>query len=178
MIEKDTRNIIDYYKYWETEAVLADLDTKRFNYSILCTNIQGDFNVSCIIRAANAFLAKEVIIFGKKKFDRRGCVGTHHYTNFKHVRVDEENNLDKILSEFELIIGIDNVKDANPINTYQWNKDKKTLICFGEEQKGLPEQILQRCHNLLYIQQYGSVRSLNCASAAAIALYDYCSKIS
>lgn len=170
----DTRNVVDFYKYWTNEAILADLDTKRNNFSVLCTNIQGDFNVSCIIRSANAFLAKEVIIYGKKKYDRRGTVGTHNYTRFKHVRVDED--LDKIFSEFDVIVGIDNVENSKPINSYPWDKNKKTLICFGEEQSGIPADVLKRCNDILYIKQYGSVRSLNCASAAAITLYDYCSK--
>lgn len=121
----DSRNVIDFYKYWNTEAILADLNTKRFNYSVLCTNIRGDFNVSCIIRSANAFLAKEVIVYGKKKFDRRGSVGTHHYTNFKHVRVEQEEDLDKILSDFDLVIGIDNVKDAHQSTTINGIKPKK-----------------------------------------------------
>lgn len=172
---EDGRNIIDYYWYWEHEAIIADLDQKRFNYSVLCTNIHGDYNISCIIRSANAFLAKEVIIYGKKKFDTRGCVGTNHYTKFKHVKVDED--LDKILSEFDIIIGIDNIKNATPINDYKWDKNKKTLICFGEEQKGLPQQLINKCNDLVYIKQYGSVRSLNCASAASIVLYDYCNKL-
>jgi len=176
MPAEDCRNLVNYYKYWETEAILADLNTKRFNYSVLCANVQGDFNVSCIIRSANAFLAKEVIIYGKRKFDRRGAVGTYHYTNFRHVRIEETENLDKIISEFDVIVGIDNIVNAKPINNYSWDKNKKTLICFGEEQAGIPEAVIKKCHEILYIPQYGSVRSLNCASAAAIALYDYCNK--
>lgn len=176
MTEKeDTRNIQPWFKYWTDEAIRADLDIKRYNYSVLCTNIHGDFNISCIIRSANAFLAKEVIIYGKRKYDTRGCVGTNHYTNFKHVKI--EDDLDKILSEYNEIIGIDNIPNAKPINSFSWDKNKKTLICFGEEHFGLCEEVIKRCHHLLYIKQYGSVRSLNCASAASIVLYDYCNKV-
>jgi tRNA G18 (ribose-2'-O)-methylase SpoU len=64
----------------------ADLDDKRFNYSVVCCNIGNDFNIATVIRNANAFLAQEVVIYGNKKYDRRGTVGTHHYTNFRHVR--------------------------------------------------------------------------------------------
>ena len=66
---EDNRNIIDYYKYWNTDAIIADLDTKRQNYSILISNKLNDFNIGSVIRNANAFMAKEVILYGKKKFE-------------------------------------------------------------------------------------------------------------
>jgi tRNA G18 (ribose-2'-O)-methylase SpoU len=175
-MDKDTRNIIDYYHYWNNEAILTDLDTKRHNFSILCSNIGYDFNLSSVVRNSNAFLAKEVIIYGRKKYDRRGAVGTHNYTHFKHVK--ETDNLDEVFSEFNLVVGIDNINTAKPIENFKWDSNIKTLICFGQEQIGLPQEVIQRCHHLLYIKQYGSVRSLNVGCASAIVMYDYCNKVS
>jgi len=171
---EDSRNIINYYKYWETDAIKADLDSKRFNYSILCSNIHNDFNIGTCIRNANAFLAKEVIIYGKKKWDRRAAVGTQNYTDFNHVR--ESEDLSEVFSKYDKIVGIDNVDSAKDIAKHSWNKDAKTLICFGQEQVGLPEEVLSACDEVLYIQQYGSVRSLNVGVASGITMYDYVSK--
>lgn len=172
---EDTRNILNKYKYWETEAVKADLDTKRQNFSVLCTNIQGDFNIGSIIRNANAFLAKEVIIYGKKKWDRRGAVGTHNYTNFNHVR--EADDLPALFSQYDRIIGVDNVDNAVPIESYKWDANNNILICFGEENSGLTEEVVSLCDDVVYIQQYGSVRSLNVGCASGIVMYDYMRKL-
>lgn len=170
---KDSRNIIDYYKYWEHDAIIADLDKKRHNFSVLCCNIQGDFNIGTVIRNANAFLAKEVIIYGKRQYDRRGTVGTHLYTHFKKVRdINELSELD--MSSYH-IVGIDNVEKAIQIEKYIWPK-KHTLMIFGEENSGIPDEIKCLCQDLIYITQYGSVRSLNCGVASGVAMYDYCSK--
>ena len=171
----DTRNIIDPYKYWTTEAILADLDEKRHNFSVLCCNIQGDFNLSTIVRNSNAFLAKQVIIYGKKKWDRRGAVGTQNYTNFKHVCEADDSQLDELLKDCH-VIGIDNVENAKPINKFDWNIDKHIVMCFGEENSGLPKEILDICDDIVYIEQYGSVRSLNVGCASSIAMFDFCSK--
>lgn len=168
----DTRNIIDYYHYWTNEAIKADLDTKRHNFSILCSNIGHDFNLATIIRNANAFLAKEVIIYGRKKYDRRGAVGTQNYTHFKYVR--EIEDLKGLFNQYDLILGIDNIPGAEPIEEYDWwNPKLNILICFGQEQIGLPKEVIDMCHKLLYIKQYGSVRSLNVGCASAIAMYEY-----
>ncbi len=53
----DTRNVIDAYRYWTREAIVADLDTKRHAFHIAIENWQHDFNIGTIVRNANAFAA-------------------------------------------------------------------------------------------------------------------------
>lgn len=175
----DTRNVIDYYKYWKTEAILADLDEKRNNFSILCSNIYQDFNLGTIVRASNAFLAKEVIIYGRKKYDRRSTVGTHNYTHFKHVRELEDLNnfIKEEKDKNSLFIGIDNINNALPIEGHIWPKDRHIIFCFGQEQVGLPQEIIDKCNEIRYISQYGSVRSLNVGVASGIVMYSYASQV-
>ena len=176
----DTRNIIDHYKYWTHEAIMTDLDTRRNNFSVLCCNLLNDFNIATVVRNSNAFLAKEVLVYGNKRYDRRGTVGTHIYTNFKHVK--EINDLKSEISNLYKkhkslrIVGIDNVHNAFSVNDYSWSKDDHTLMVFGQEQVGIPEEVLEICHDKIYIKQYGSVRSLNVGTASGVAMYDYCSK--
>ena len=162
----DGRNIIDYYHYWTNEAIKADLDSKRFPFAVLCCNVHGDYNLSTVVRCCNAFLAREIFIYGRKKWDKRGAVGTHHYERFHHVR--EEFELDLIKGY--TWIGIDNVETALPIDEFKW--PETPLLCFGEEHVGVPKEVLARCKNVVYIRQYGSVRSLNVGVAAGIAIQD------
>lgn len=167
--EVDTRNVIDYYKYWKDEAIKANLDEKRNNFGILCANIHGDFNIGSIIRNANAFLAKEVIIFGRKKYDRRGTVGTHNYTSFRHVKeVEELPNIP--------IIAVDNTPGASNVLTYVF-PTTYFLLAFGEESVGLPSSILDIAVDSIYIPQYGSVRSLNVGVASGIMMHEICRRL-
>lgn len=158
-------NVIDYYKYWTTEAIKADLDTKRYNFSILISNKLNDFNIGQVIRNSNAFLAKEVIIYSRKQYDRRGTVGTHLYENLKFVRTVEELKFDCP------IIGIDNLPHAKPIEDFTYPKNP--IFAFGQEDVGLPPEILDICSSVVYIKQYGSVRSLNVGCASGIVMFDW-----
>jgi len=172
---KENRNIIDYYHYWKHEAILADLDKKRHNFSILCCNLANDFNISSTIRNSNAFLAKEVIIWGSKQYDRRGTVGTHNYTHFKHFKEESFSELLDYIGESKLV-GIDDNPNPIDIKTYSWPKAHFVMV-FGQEQIGIPSEVKNACSEFVYIPQYGSVRSLNVACASAISMYDYCSKL-
>ena len=65
----ETRNIIDHYHYWKHEAILADLDSRANNFSIICSNLYNDFNIATCIRNANAFLAKRVFVYAAEHSD-------------------------------------------------------------------------------------------------------------
>ena len=167
----DNRNVIDYYKYWTNDSINVHLDANRHKFGVLCSNLSNDFNIATVIRNNNAFLANEVFIYGRKKWDRRGAVGTHLYSRINHLPSEED--LDKILGY--TWVAIDNIEGAVPIDSYEWPEN--ALMCFGQEQIGLPQEILDRCRDVVYIKQYGSVRSLNVGTAAGIAMYDYTSKL-
>jgi len=169
----DTRNVIDYYAYWSEDAIKADLRTKHHNYSVLATNKIKDFNLGALIRNSNAFLAKEVIIYGSKQYDKRGTVGAHLYTDIKHVRFTDD--LKEAIGD-SVVIGVDNLDKAKPIESYEW-PEEHVIMAFGQETTGLTEDIIEICDDMIYITQYGSVRSLNVGCASAIAMYDYCQKM-
>ena len=76
-----------------------------------------------------------------------------------------------------MIVGIDNIDGAEPLETFEWPVDKHVVIVMGEESCGLTDEMLGLCDKLVYIKQYGSVRSLNVGAASGIAMYDYCRKV-
>ena len=172
----ETRNIIDHYHYWKHDAILADLDTKRNNYSVLCSNLYNDFNISTVVRNANAFLSREVIIFGSRQWDRRGAVGTHNYNRMKYFTEDQFDELVEYISSYTVVC-VDNVEGARDISSYEWSEEQHTLLVFGQEQVGIPQNLLDLAKDVVYIPQYGSVRSLNVGTASGIVMHEYCSKV-
>lgn len=166
----DTRNVIDYYKHWVIEAIKGDLETKRHNFSVVISNDFHDMNIGTVIRNANAFLAREVIIVGRKKYDRRGTVGTHLYENLQHVRTADELEVEP----GSVVIGVDNVEGAEPIEKFSWT-ERHAYLVFGQETVGIQEPLRKHCQHMCYITQYGSVRSLNVGVASGIAMYALCS---
>jgi tRNA G18 (ribose-2'-O)-methylase SpoU len=168
----ETRNIIDHYWYWPTEAIKADLDIKRHKFGVFASNLYNDYNISGIVRNSNAFLAKKIYIYGSKRWDKRGAVGTHNYLHLEHLPAKFDVSLLKDSYKF---VGIDNVPGAISLDEFEWPEN--SLMCFGQEQVGLPNNILNLCDQVVYIKQFGSVRSLNVACASGIAMYDYCRKV-
>ncbi len=69
----DRRNVLDRYRYWTVEAIVADLDTRRHGFHVAIENWEHDRNIGTVVRTANAFMAAEVHIVGKRKWNRRGA---------------------------------------------------------------------------------------------------------
>jgi tRNA G18 (ribose-2'-O)-methylase SpoU len=177
------RAVVDYMKWMDTIEIKKELEKTKNNFGILMVNIDYDNNSGNIVRTANAMGAIEVILYGRRKFDRRSSMGTEFYMDFQQIRYVEE--IDEVLKDYELIIGLDNIDGSINIFDYSWDiskskkeqtKQPKTLICLGQESTGLPQEIIQKCDQLVHIPQYGSVRSLNVGTAAGIAMYDFVMK--
>ena len=81
----DRRNVVDRYRYWRVEAIVADLDTRRHPFAVAIENWRHDLNIGTVVRTANAFLAREVIIVGNRRWNRRGAMVTDRYQHVRHV---------------------------------------------------------------------------------------------
>ena len=164
----DRRNVVDRYRYWTLEAIVADLDQHRHAFHVAIENWQHDFNIGSIVRTANAFAAAEVHIIGKKRWNRRGAMVTDRYQHVRHH--DTVADFASWSAEAGLVVlGIDNVDDSEPIETAVLPRE--CVLVFGQEGPGLSDEARAACERTLSIAQFGSTRSINAGAAAAIAMH-------
>ena len=166
----DTRNVIDRYKGWDMDAIVADLDSRRHPFHVAIENWQHDFNIGSVVRTANAFLAKEVHIIGNRRWNRRGAMVTDRYQHIRHHPTVEEF-VAWAHAEGVAVIAIDNLPGSVPLETYAL--PKATVLVFGQESVGLSDAVREAADATLAIAQYGSTRSINAGAAAAIAMHSW-----
>ena len=168
----ELRNVKDEYRSMFNDEISADIDTKRVPMVSVCMNLTSDFNKASIIRANNAFAGSDVIIAGKKKFDRRGTVGSHHYEHLRHHN-DVNVIIDALKEDGYTLFAVDNTPEFNPQVIYDFKFPQKSAFFYGEEQKGLDTDVVAQCDHCIYIPQFGSVRSINVAQAASVVMSEY-----
>jgi tRNA G18 (ribose-2'-O)-methylase SpoU len=164
----DRRNVVDRYRYWTLEAIVADLDTRRHDFAVAIENWHHDLNIGTVVRTANAFLAREVIIVGRRRWNRRGAMVTDRYQHVRHVPQPES------LAEYAAaagysIIGIDNLPGSQPLENYALPRN--ALLLFGQESTGLSDAARAVSTVTCSIAQFGSTRSINAGVAAGIAMH-------
>jgi tRNA G18 (ribose-2'-O)-methylase SpoU len=166
----DRRNVVDHYRYWRREAIVADLDTHRHPFHVAIENWQHDFNIGAVVRNANAFLAAEVHVVGRRRWNRRGAMVTDRY---QHVRYHD--GIGELLAWAAAgglpVLGIDNLPGARPIQTAPL--PRACVLLFGQEGPGLSETAREAVTAVLSIPQFGSTRSINAGVASGIAMYEW-----
>lgn len=166
----DTRNVIDRYRYWRMDAIVADLDTKRHPFHVAIENWQHDMNIGSIVRSANAFAADTVHIVGRKRWNKRGAMVTDRYQHVvHHATVDEL--VAWAAGEGIPIIAVDNVPGCVPMETFDW--PERCVMLFGQEGPGLSDEAIAAAEAVVEITQYGSTRSINASAAASVAMYSW-----
>ena len=166
--EGDRRNVLDHYRYWTVEAIVADLDPRRHGFHVAIENWEHDRNIGTVVRTANAFMAAEVHIVGKRKWNRRGAMMTDVYQHVRHHR-DVESLVQWAATADLPIIGIDNLPGSVPIETT--TLPEQCVLLFGQEGPGLSEPARDAAERVCSIAQYGSTRSINAGVAAGIAMH-------
>ena len=124
-----------------------------------------------MVRNANAFLAAEVHIVGRRRWNRRGAMVTDRYQHIRH---------HPTLAAFAAwagdlpVIGIDNLPGAEPIDGYPL--PERCVLLFGQEGPGLSPEARELAAAVLAIRQFGSTRSINAAAASAVAMHEWISR--
>jgi len=164
----DTRNVIDEYRYWTMEAIVADLDSKRHAFHVAIENWQHDLNIGSIVRTANAFLANTVHIVGRRRWNKRGAMVTDRYQHVLHHATVEEF-LGWALANELTVVGVDNVENSVSIDAT--SLPERCVLLFGQEGPGLSPEAIAASDIVVEIEQFGSTRSLNASAAAAIVMH-------
>ncbi len=166
----DRRNVIDLYRYWTREAIVADLDRRRHPFHVAVENWKHDLNIGTVVRNANAFLAAEVHIVGKRRWNRRGAMVTDRYQHVRHHETIED--LVSWAAEADLpVIGIDILAGAVPLETTVL--PERCVLLFGQEGPGLSRAAREACEVVCSITQFGSTRSINAGVASGIAMHEW-----
>lgn len=164
----DRRNVVDRYRYWRREAVVADLDERRHGFHVAIENWQHDLNIGTVVRNANAFLAAEVHIVGRRRWNRRGAMVTDRYQHVRHHETIEEFVAWAHAHDLP-VVGIDNLPGAHPLEAV--TLPRRCALLFGQEGPGLSDVARASCDQVFSIAQYGSTRSINAGVASGIAMH-------
>ncbi|MBS1696224.1 MAG: RNA methyltransferase [Actinobacteria bacterium] len=164
----DTRNVVDAYRYWTREAIVADIDGRRHPVHIAIENFGNDANIGAVVRTANAFAVDTVHIVGRRRWNRRGAMVTDRYQRLRHH--DSTAELLSFAAGAGLTaVAVDNV--AGSVRLERTALPRDCLMIFGQEGPGITDEARTGAALTVSIAQFGSTRSINAAVAAGIAMH-------
>lgn len=166
----DRRNVVDHYRYWTREAIVADLDQRRHPFHVAIENFEHDANIGTVVRTANAFLAAEVHIVGKRRWNRRGAMVTDRYQHVRH-HPDVATLVEWARAEGLAVVAVDNVPGSVPLEKVELPRE--CVLLFGQEGPGVSPDARMTADVTVSITQFGSTRSINAGVAAGIVMHSW-----
>ena len=138
---------------------------------IVCAPMRSTVNLSRIVRAAGCCAVERVICCGRVKIDRKIARDAT-----ETVQIETHRTLPPVLKELRAegyqIVGLEQTSRSENLHMFAFVR--KTALVIGNERLGLAEEELARVDHVIEIPVWGQPSSYNVATAAAIALYEYC----
>ena len=164
----DSRNVVDAYRYWRREAIVADIDTRRHCLHVAIENFGNDSNIGGVVRTANAFAVDTVHIVGRRRWNRRGAMVTDRYQRLVHHDTTEDL-LSFAAGDNLTVVAVDNVPGSTRLERTEL--PHRSLLLFGSEGPGISEAAARGAAMVVSIAQFGSTRSINASVAAGITMH-------
>ncbi len=167
----------------ELERLTVDKfkESEKTPLVIVLDNIRSANNVGSVFRTADAFLIEAVYLCGvtatpPNRDIRKTALGASESVTWTYF----ENTLDtvkKLQSEGYKVIPIEQVEKSTSLLDFKPETGNKYAFVFGNEVKGVEQDVIDLCHTCIEIPQYGTKHSLNISVSAGILIWDFFQKI-
>ena len=138
---------------------------------VACAPMRSNVNVSRIVRVAGSCGIRRIIACGKPKLDRKITRDAAD-----QVELEIHRSLPPVLKSLKLegyrLVGLEQTSDSE--NIHRFGLPRRTILVVGNEREGLTEEVLSVLDHVVEIPVYWLPHSYNVATAAGMALYEYC----
>jgi len=147
--------------------------SRQFSLRVVIENIHDAHNVSAIFRTCDAVgVPKITLLYTKETFPKIHKVTSASANKWVDVEKfdDVKKCVDSLHAEgFKIYASF---LDKNARNLYDIDLTQKVAFVFGNEHRGVSDEMKKLADDLFYIPMRGMVQSLNVSVAAAVTLYE------
>jgi 23S rRNA (guanosine2251-2'-O)-methyltransferase len=154
--------------------------TNKIPLVIVLDNVRSMNNIGSVFRTADAFLVKKIFLCGitaipPHKDIHKTALGATESVDWEYF----ENTLDALeflKSEGYFLLSVEQAENSLQLGKYEFDYSKKTAIILGHEVRGVQQQVVNFCDNVLEVPQFGTKHSINISVCTGIVVWEYSRK--
>jgi len=165
---------------------LERLDVEAFKHSqktpiiLVLDNIRSLNNIGSVFRTADAFLIEKIYLCGitatpPHKDIRKTALGATESVDWEYCK-STLNLVGQLKSEGFIVLALEQAENAQMLHEFDIRASKKYALIFGNEVKGVDQQVVSACDGVLEIPQFGTKHSLNISVSVGVVVWDFWSK--
>ncbi|SFZ90869.1 SpoU rRNA Methylase family protein [Flaviramulus basaltis] len=156
-------------------------DTKKTPIIIVLDNIRSLNNIGSVFRTSDAFLIEKIYLCGitatpPNKDIHKTALGSTDTVDWEYI----ENTMDlveKLKAENVKICAIEQAENATMLNDFKVEPNTKYALVFGNEVKGVAQNVVNESDVVIEIPQFGTKHSLNISVSCGVVVWDIFSKL-
>ena len=165
----------------DRKSVAEFKDATKTPLIVILDNIRSLNNIGSVFRTGDAFLIEKIYLCGitatpPHKDIQKTALGATETVDWEYV--EDTISLIKRLQEEDVeVLAIEQAQGAIMLNEFFPKKDKTYAVVFGNEVKGVQQEVVSTSNDIIEIPQLGSKHSLNIAVSTGVVLWDLFSKM-
>ena len=154
---------------------------KKTPLIIVLDNIRSLNNIGSVFRTSDAFLIEKIYLCGitatpPHKDIHKTALGSTETVAWEYVE-NTPDLIEKLKAEKVKVIAVEQAENAIMLNDFNPEVQTTYALVFGNEVKGVSQQVVNASDVVIEIPQYGTKHSLNISVSAGVVIWDVFSKL-
>ncbi|MCC6443381.1 MAG: hypothetical protein IT210_07980 [Armatimonadetes bacterium] len=146
---------------------------QRHPFCLVLEHLGNSDNIGRLMRSADACLAAEVIVVGRRRFPSMMAVGSHRHLPYRHFSTAPEA-LAYLRRQGYAPVAIEQAPDSQ--DAFDAIYPSRPAFILGNEGSGVSSPFLEAAFLSVHLSMHGWVPSLNVGVAGAVVMYDFLRK--
>ena len=155
--------------------------TNKTPIIVVLDNIRSLNNVGSVFRTSDAFLIEKIYLCGitatpPNKEIHKTALGATESVDWEYV----ENTMDlveKLQADNVKVLSIEQAENSTMLDTFTPETNQKYAVVFGNEVKGVQQEVVSASDICIEIPQLGTKHSLNISVSCGVVLWDLFTKM-
>lgn len=156
--------------------------SKKYPIAIVLDSIRSQNNIGSVFRTSDAFKIEKIILTGicstpPNKEIHKTALGAEKSVTWEYSE-DCVSAVEKLKDEGYVALAIEQVEGSILLQNFKVDSNLKYALVFGNEVKGVSQEVIQKCDGAIEIPQEGTKHSLNVSVTAGIVIWEFFRKLS
>jgi len=149
---------------------------------IVLDNIRSLNNIGSVFRTADAFLIEKIYLCGitatpPHKDIHKTALGATESVDWEYAQ-DTNAVVDKLKAQGVITVSIEQAENATMLDKFSVEATNRYAVVFGNEVKGVQQEVVSNTDHVVEIPQFGTKHSLNISVSAGVVVWDLFAKLS
>lgn len=154
---------------------------KKTPIIVVLDDIRSLHNIGSFFRTGDAFLIEKIYLCGitatpPNKEIHKTALGATETVEWEYVK-DVMDVVNRLKSEHIKVISIEQVEGSVMLHNFEVEENQSYALIFGNEVKGVNQNVINASHTVIEIPQLGTKHSLNVSVSGGIVIWDIFQKM-